>query len=58
MDMRENEDSRQLKYLDGITKERVIYCLTEESRINSDTDMMKSFGKIKMPVWYLSGDVK
>ena len=48
--MRENEGSRQLKYLDRITKERVIYCLTEEGRINSDTDMMKSFGKIKMPV--------
>ena len=50
MDMRENEDSRQLKCLEGVTKERVTYYLTEEGRINLDTDMMKSCGKIKMPV--------
>ena len=50
MDIRENEDSRQLKCLDEVTEERVTYYLTEEGRINLDTDMMNSFGKIKMPV--------
>ena len=50
MDIRENEDSRQLKCLDEVTKERVTYYLTEEGRINLETDMMNSFGKIKMPV--------
>ena len=34
----------------SVTEERVTYYLTEEGRINLDTDMMNSFGKIKMPV--------